>query len=152
MGNDHTRNISSTRYANIYGNNSSKEIHSFDENSFVFQLILYLFPYTYSLSCSSYYRYQKVQSSIGISESRWNQIIRISSVYIIFGYTFLFVLFWSYITTASYTLAWILSPFGISLGLFSLYLYIRSQRLQLTDFRIQRSEELLNESNGSKDN
>lgn len=70
----------------------------------------------------------------------------------IFGYTFIFVLFWSYITTASYTLAWILSPFGISLGGFSLYLYIRSQRLQLTDFRIQRSEELLNESDGPKDN
>lgn len=94
-----------------------------------------------------------------MTESHWNRIIRIWSVYIIFGYTFLFVLFWSFITTASYRLAWILSPFGVTLALFSLVLYIQSQRLTLDHFRIQRpinqSEEILiinDEQSINKDN
>ena len=113
----------------------------------LFQVVLYLFPLTYSLSCSSYYRYNELQSNRRMNESHWNRAIRIWSVYIIFGYTFLFVLFWSFVTTASYSLAWILSPFGITLALFSLVLYVMSQRLTLEDFRFPRintqSEEIL---------
>ncbi len=62
---------------------------------------------------------------------------RIFTVYVIFGYTFLFVLFWSFVTTASYKLAWILSPFGLTLAIFSLFLYIKSKRLKIEDFKFQ---------------
>jgi len=101
------------------------------------QLILFLLPFTFCLSSSCYHRYNQLQSSINLSESRWNRFLRIFTVYIIFGYTILFVLFWSYVTTASYTLAWIISPFGFTLAIFSAILYIKSQRLKIQDFKFQ---------------
>jgi hypothetical protein len=34
-------------------------------------------------------------------------------------------------------LAWIISPFGFTLAIFSLFLYIKSKRLKLEDFKFQ---------------
>jgi len=41
-------------------------------------------------------------------------------------------------TTASYKYAWILSPFGLILSLFSLGLYVQTKRLTLEHFRFPR--------------
>lgn len=103
-----------------------------------FQLLLFLFPLTFGLSSSCYHRYNQLQSSLNICESRWNRFCRIFTVYIIFGYTFLFVLCWSFVTTTSYKLAWIISPFGLTLALFSLFLYIKTKRLKIEDFKFSR--------------
>ena len=72
--------------------------------------------------------------------------MRIFTVYILSIYSILFVLFWAYVTTASYKLAFILSPFGLTLGILSSLLYIKSQRLKLSDFRFQTATDDLNSS------
>ncbi|CAF0901873.1 unnamed protein product [Adineta ricciae] len=110
------------------------------------QIVLFLIPLTLSLSSSCYYRYQQLQSSVNLAESRCDRSMRIFTVYILFIYSILFVLFWAYITTASYKLAFILSPFGLTLGILSLLLYIKSQRLKLSDFRFQTATDDLNSS------
>ena len=138
LGNGDSRNVSPPRYANIHGNNSSnRSLFNNWDQSFSFQLLLFLFPFTFSLCSSCYYRYNQLQSSSNLAESRWDRFSRIFTVYIIFAYTIFFVLFWSFVTTASYKLAWILSPFGLTLALFSLFLYIKSKRLRREDFRLQ---------------
>lgn len=109
-------------------------------------MILFLFPFTFCLSSSCYYRYNQLQSNTNLVESRWNRVLRIYSVYVIFGYTFLFVLFWAFVTTASYKLAWFISPFGLTLALFSLFLYIKSQRLRIEDFKFKSTPISLNSS------
>lgn len=40
-------------------------------------------------------------------------------------------------STASYKLAWIISPFGVTLALFSLFLYVKSKLLTKDDFKFQ---------------
>lgn len=99
------------------------------------QLVLFLLPLTYTLSSSCYHRYNQLQTNVNLSESRWNRFKRIFTVYILFVYSFAFVLFWSFVTTASYKYALILSPFGLILSLFSLGLYIQTKRLTIEQFR-----------------
>ncbi len=41
--------------------------------------------------------------------------------------------------TSSYKLSWILSPFGLILIIFSIFLYIKSHRLKLEDFKLKFS-------------
>ncbi|CAF3466928.1 unnamed protein product [Rotaria sp. Silwood1] len=101
------------------------------------QLVLFLIPFTLCLCSSCYYRYIQLQSSIDLAESNCNRTVRIFTVYILFGYAVLFVLFWSYVTTASYKLGLIISPFGFTLAIFSLFLYIKSKRLKIEDFKFQ---------------
>lgn len=108
---------------------------------------MFLFPLTLCLCSSCYYRYNELQSSLHLAESRCDRFFRIFTVYIIFGYTLFFVLFWSLVTTASYRLAWLLSPFGLTLAIFSLFLYIKSKRLKIQDFRFQST--ITNEVSGS---
>jgi len=102
------------------------------------QLGLFLLPLTYTLSSSCYYRYNQLQTNVQLSESYWTRFKRIFTVYILFIYSFAFVVFWSYMTTASYKYAWILSPFGLILSLFSLGLYVQTKRLTLEHFRFPR--------------
>ncbi|CAF4158500.1 unnamed protein product [Rotaria sp. Silwood2] len=101
------------------------------------QLILFLFPFTLCLCSSCYYRYIQLQSSINLAESNCNRAVRIFTAYVLFVYAVLFVLFWSYVTTASYKLALIMSPFGFILAIFSLFLYVKSKRLKMEDFKFQ---------------
>ena len=78
-----------------------------------------------------------MQSNGNLAESHCNRFFRIFTVYIIFVYTILFVSFWSFMNTASYKLAWIISPFGLTLAVFSFILYLKSKRLQIEDFKFQ---------------
>ncbi|UJR16488.1 hypothetical protein I4U23_003391 [Adineta vaga] len=110
------------------------------------QLVLFLIPLTLSLSSSCYYRYQQLQSSANLVESHRDRLIRILTVYILFIYSILFVLFWAYVTTASYKLAFLLSPFGLTLAIISLLLYIKSKRLKIEDFRFKSTTDDLDSS------
>ncbi|CAF4578717.1 unnamed protein product [Rotaria sp. Silwood2] len=101
------------------------------------QLVLFFFPLTLCLCASCYSRYILLQSRISVAESQCNRVLRIFTVYILFGYTVLFVLYWSFVSTASYKLAFIISPFGLPLAIFSLFLYVKSKRLKMKDFKIQ---------------
>lgn len=69
-------------------------------------------------------------------ESPLNRCFRIYSVYILFIYSFVLILFWSFVTTASYRFAWILSPFGVFLPICSMLLFIQSHRLKLEDYKL----------------
>ncbi|CAF0820817.1 unnamed protein product [Rotaria sordida] len=101
------------------------------------QLVFFLFPFTLCLCSSCYYRYIQLQANINLAESKCNRAVRIYTVYILFGYTLVFILFWSYVTTASYKLALPMSPFGITLALFSIFLYAKSNLLKMEDFKFQ---------------
>lgn len=101
------------------------------------QIVFFLLPLTLCLCSSCYYRYVQLQSSTSLVESFCNRAIQIFTVYILFGYTILFVLYWSFMTTASYKLAFIISPFGLPLAVFSVFLYIKSKRLKVEDFQLQ---------------
>ncbi|CAF4268771.1 unnamed protein product [Rotaria socialis] len=101
------------------------------------QLLLFLFPLTSCLCSSCYYRYVQLQSSIHLTESNCHRAFRIYTVYLIFIYTVVFVLFWSFMSTASYKLAWIISPFGVALAAFSSFLFLKSKRLKIEDFKFQ---------------
>lgn len=105
-------------------------------HSILFQFLLFLFPYTFCLCSSCFYRYTRLQSNRNLNESASDRSVRILTVYIIFGYTILFLLFWSYLTTASVKFGWILSPFGLTLSIFASFLYIRSCRLVIGHFRL----------------
>lgn len=102
-----------------------------------FQIVLFLFPLTLCLCVSCHHRYTQLQSRANLTESPRTRLFRILTIYGIFFYTIVFILFWSYSTTASYTLAWIISPFSLPLAIFSLFLYVKSKRLELTDFKLQ---------------
>ena len=109
---------------------------------------MFLFPFTLCLCSSCYYRYNQLQSSLNLAESRCDRFFRIFTIYVLFGYALLFVLCFLLITTASYRLAWLLSPFGLALEIFSLFLYIKSKRLKIQDFQFQ-STTTINEVSGS---
>jgi hypothetical protein len=51
--------------------------------------------------------------------------------------------------TASYKLAWIISPFGLILAIFSIFLFIKSQRLRIEDFKLMSliNKNLVNQDN-----
>ncbi|CAF0716595.1 unnamed protein product [Adineta steineri] len=102
-----------------------------------FQLYFFLFPFTYCLSSSCYYHYKQIQSNNNNQrKSHFSRYFRISIVYILFIYILLYVLFWSYVMTGSFKLGFILSPFGLLLIIFVIVLYIKTQRLQLKDFKL----------------
>ncbi|CAF3498337.1 unnamed protein product, partial [Rotaria sp. Silwood2] len=101
------------------------------------QFILFLFPLTLCLCSSCYYRYIQLRSRISIAESHYHHAIRIFTVYVLFGNAILFVIYWSFVNTASYKLAFIISPFGLTLAVFSLFLYRKSQRLKIEYFKLQ---------------
>ncbi|CAF0776147.1 unnamed protein product [Adineta steineri] len=110
------------------------------------QLALFLYPLTLCLCSSCYYRYNQLQSSLNLTESRCDRHIRIFTVYILFVYSLLFILFWAFVTTASYKLAFFLSPFGLTLAIFALFLYIKSRRLKIEDFKFQSTPNSPNSS------
>ncbi|CAF0907568.1 unnamed protein product [Didymodactylos carnosus] len=109
-------------------------------------LYLFLFPLTFSLASSVYYRYTHLHTSTNMTQTRLQKSYRILTVYGIFGYAILFVLMWSFVTTASYSLGWILSPFGLSLVTFSLFLFYKSNKLELNQFQL-----LSKRTNGNSD-
>ncbi|CAF4675456.1 unnamed protein product, partial [Rotaria sp. Silwood1] len=103
-----------------------------------FQLYFFLFPLTFSLSSSCFYRYnQQYELNRSIIKYYFNNYYRIYTIYIIFIYTLVFIIFFSLLMTASYKLSWIISPFGFILILFSLILYIKSHRLKIEDFKLR---------------
>ncbi|CAF4143728.1 unnamed protein product [Rotaria sordida] len=110
----------------------------------IFQLYFFIFPLTYSLSSSCFYRYiQQLESNTRIIKYHFNYCYRIYTIYILFIYTLVFILFWSFLMTASYKLSWILSPFGLILVLFSLILYVKSHRLKIEDFKLKKATETM---------
>lgn len=100
-----------------------------------FQLLFFLVPLTLCLSSSSFYRFSELQSSYDVRESRFDFLVRLISVQIFFVYSLLFLAQWSFGATASYKFAWILSPFGVPLMVFSSFLYWKTKRLKIEDFR-----------------
>ncbi|CAF1350298.1 unnamed protein product [Rotaria sp. Silwood1] len=103
-----------------------------------FQLYFFLFPLTFSLSSSCFYRYnQQYELNRSMNKYYLNNYYRIYTIYIIFIYTLVFIIFFSLLMTASYKLSWIISPFGFILILFSLILYIKSHRLKIEDFKLR---------------
>ncbi|CAF3963454.1 unnamed protein product, partial [Rotaria sp. Silwood2] len=105
----------------------------------IIQFLFFLIPLTLCLCSSCYNRYIQLQPIASLNESYCNRAIRILTVYILFGYALLFVLYWSYMNTASYKLAWILSPFSLILAIFSFYLYGKSKQLKIGDFKLLQS-------------
>ena len=69
-------------------------------------------------------------------EPVYNRCVRISTVYLLFGYTLVFILFWTYITSTALKFGWILSPFGLTLAIFASLLYYKSYRLKMGQFRL----------------
>ncbi|CAF3775166.1 unnamed protein product [Rotaria magnacalcarata] len=113
-----------------------------------FQLYSFLFPLTYTLSSSCFYRYhQQLQLNTNIVKYRFNRCCRLYSVYIVFINTSAIILFWSFVMTASYKLSWIISPFGLILVLFSMILYLKSHRLKIEDFKLKKTNEIINSIN-----
>ena len=94
---------------------------------------------TFCLSSSCFYRYNQLTHLI---QSQFNRCFRIYSVYILFMYSFALILLWSYVATASYKFAWILSPFGIVLPICSILLFIQSHRLKVEDFKLYSPKKL----------
>ncbi|CAF3242403.1 unnamed protein product [Rotaria socialis] len=113
-----------------------------------FQLYFFLFPLTYTLSSSCFYRYhQQLQLNTNIVKYRFNRCCQLYSVYIVFINTSAIILFWSFLMTASYKLSWIISPFGLILVLFSMILYLKSHRLKIEDFKLKKTNEIINSTN-----
>ena len=112
------------------------DLSQFDYDLLLLQFLLFLFPFTFCLCSSCFYRYTRLQSGPHLHESVSHRYFRIFTVYLVFGYTILFILFWSYLTTASVKFGWILSPFGLTLSIFASFLYIKSCRLTLGHFRL----------------
>ncbi len=69
-------------------------------------------------------------------KARFNRCVRIYTVYILFVYSLVFLLLWSFIMTASYTFGWIISPFALMLIVSTIILYIKSHRLKIEDFKL----------------
>ncbi|CAF1094303.1 unnamed protein product [Adineta ricciae] len=117
-----------------------------------FQLYFIVFPYTHCLSSLCYYRYKQLESSTNLIKFYFSRCGRIFTIYILFVYTISFLMFWSFVMTASYRFGWILSPFGLILIAFAIFLYLHAHRLKCGDFKLltsQSSTEIMN-SNNSK--
>ncbi|CAF2727309.1 unnamed protein product [Rotaria sp. Silwood2] len=109
-------------------------------------LYFFLFPLTSSLSSSCFCRYnQQLESNTKMVKYHFNNCYRIYSVYILYIYTFVFIIFFSLLMTASYKLSWIISPFGFLLILFSLVLYVKSHRLKIEDFKLSITTEIIHQ-------
>lgn len=116
-----------------------------------FQLYFFVIPFTFTLSSVCFYRYNRqVQLNSSIFKYRFNPCFRIYTVYIIYIYSLFFILFWSFIMTASYKFSWIISPFGSILIIFSIVLYIKSHRLKIEDFKLIEINEVINQINQEK--
>ncbi|UJR30002.1 hypothetical protein I4U23_017548 [Adineta vaga] len=100
------------------------------------QLCFFLFPLTNCLSFLCYYRYKQLQSNTNRIKLYFSRCWRILTVYILFLYTISFLTFWSFVITASYKFAWILSPFGLILIALTILLYIQVHRLKFEDFHL----------------
>jgi hypothetical protein len=98
----------------------------------IFQLLFFLFPLTFTLSSTCFYRYMQFQTT----SSHLNRCFKIYSVYVVYAFTLFIILLISFMTTASYNFSWIISPFGLLLPIFSIILYIKCHRLKIEDFKL----------------
>ncbi|CAF0755501.1 unnamed protein product [Didymodactylos carnosus] len=106
------------------------------------QLYMFVFPLTFALACSVYYRYIDLQTNVYRTRTRLQKICRILT-YVIFGYAVFFIFMISLIFTLSYNLGWILSPFGLFLIIFTVFLFYKTNKLELNQFGV-----LLNKTDG----
>lgn len=107
-----------------------------------FQFFFLILPFTYTLSSTCFYRFERIQSTRqGKYRSFLNRCRHIYRIYVLFIFTMILMIFVSIGITVSYRLSWLISPFSFPLITFFIVLYIKAHRLQRGNFRLQLSHE-----------
>lgn len=107
----------------------------------------FIIPLTYTLGSICLYRYEQIQSNErNQQQSSCYRCLYIYRVYVLFILTIILFILSSIGITISYRFSWFISPFGLPLIVFSIFLYIKTHRLTHGDFRLHlpNEEENLN--------
>jgi len=94
-------------------------------------------PFTFNLSLLCYSRFQEQ-----IHSKR--SCLLICLVNILFIYILSLTLFWSFLMTASYKYAWIVSPFGLILSIFFVFIFLKTYRCKF----LLNTNEMTNQTSG----